>query len=87
MSIPVAPPSAESPAERVSTPVDGVDVLGADARDRAFAQMLFAYKQVLSPTSLIPKPHAVALAIAHGREELGREGPFLQKILEPLPPI
>jgi predicted acylesterase/phospholipase RssA len=57
------------------------------SRDRAFAQMLFTYKQVLSPTSLVPKPRAVELAISHGREELSREGPFLQKMLEPIPPI
>ncbi len=63
--------------------------LAADnvGRDRAFAQMLFTYKQVLSPTSLVPKPRAVELAIAHGREELEREAPFLQKILEPIPAI
>lgn len=57
------------------------------ARDRAFAQLSFTYKQVLSPTSLVPKQHAVELAIDHGREELEAEGPFLQKMLEPLAPI
>ena len=30
MTIPSVAPAAESPAERVSTPVDGVDVLGGD---------------------------------------------------------
>jgi predicted acylesterase/phospholipase RssA len=57
------------------------------ARDRAFAQVLFTYKQVLSPTSLVPKQHAVELALTHGREELEREAPFLQKMLEPLPSV
>jgi len=35
MTIPPAAPAAESPAERVSTPVDGVDVLGAISPSRA----------------------------------------------------
>jgi predicted acylesterase/phospholipase RssA len=57
------------------------------ARDRAFAQLLFTYKQVLSPASLVPKTTAVELAFNYGREEFEREGPFLQKMLEPLPAI
>lgn len=57
------------------------------SRDRAFAQMLFTYKQVLSPTSLVPKPRAVELAISNGREELEKEAPFIQKMLEPIPAI
>ncbi len=57
------------------------------ARDRAFSQLHFSYRRTLSPTALVPKQHAVELAIRNGREELAREGAFLAKMLEPLPPI
>ncbi|MCK6548067.1 patatin-like phospholipase family protein [Myxococcota bacterium] len=57
------------------------------AKDRLFAQLWLTYKQVLSPTSLVPKQHAVDLAVEHGREEVAREAPVLQKMLERLPPI
>lgn len=57
------------------------------ARDRAFAQAVFTYRQVLSPASLVPRQSSVELAIRYGREEFEREAPFLQKMLEPLPPV
>jgi predicted acylesterase/phospholipase RssA len=57
------------------------------SRDRAFAHHVFTYKQVLSPASLIPKHTAVDLAIEYGRSEFEKEAPFIQKMLEPLPPI
>lgn len=57
------------------------------SRDRAFAHQLFTYRRVLSPASLVPKTDAVDLALGFGREEFEKEGPFLQKMLEPLPVI
>lgn len=57
------------------------------ARDRAFAQMLFTYKQVLSPATLVPNHQSMELAVGYGREEFEREAPFVQKMLEPLPPL
>jgi predicted acylesterase/phospholipase RssA len=57
------------------------------ARDRAFAHHLFTYKQVLSPASLVPKNTAVDLAIDYGKDELEKDAPIIQKMLEPVPPI
>jgi predicted acylesterase/phospholipase RssA len=57
------------------------------ARDRPFAHHFFAYKKVLSPASLVPSHSGMASAIENGRLEFSRETPFVQKMIEPLPPI
>ena len=57
------------------------------ARDRAFSQMTFQYKKVLSPAALVPGPKSMAEAVEHGREEFERESPFIQKMMEPLPAL
>lgn len=57
------------------------------ARDRPFAHAHFSYKKVLSPASLVPGPKTLRGAIENGREEFERESPFVQKMLEPLPPV
>ena len=57
------------------------------ARDKAFAQEMFTYKRVLAPTNLVPKMRSIEQAIRNGREEMGQEAPFLQKMLEPIPSI
>lgn len=54
------------------------------ARDAPFAQHVYVYKRVLSPTSLVPRLRSLELAIKTGREEMLEQGPFLQKVLEPL---
>lgn len=57
------------------------------AREKHFAQHVFTYRWTLSPTALVPKHRAVEHAIRRGKEEMSKEGPFLQKMLEPLPAI
>ncbi|MBK8012590.1 MAG: patatin-like phospholipase family protein [Deltaproteobacteria bacterium] len=56
-------------------------------RDRAFAHVMLAYRRVLSPTSVVPRKKAIELAVRNGRAEIDEVGPFLQKMLEPLPPV
>lgn len=56
-------------------------------RDRAFAHVILAYRRVLSPTSVVPKQKAIELAVKNGRAEIDEAGPFLRKVLEPLPPV
>lgn len=53
------------------------------AKDSAFAHHLFTYKKTLAPTSLVPKPRALQLAVKNGKEELSVRAPFLQKLFEP----
>jgi predicted acylesterase/phospholipase RssA len=57
------------------------------SRDAPFAHLLFTYRRVLSPTSLVPRLRSLELAIKNGREEFLKEAPFLQKMLEPLPAL
>ncbi len=57
------------------------------SRDAPFAHLLFTYRRVLSPTSLVPRLRSLELAIKNGREEFLKEAPFIQKMLEPLPPL
>lgn len=57
------------------------------ARDRPFANAMFTYKRVLSPASLVPSQSSLMKAIDDGRDEFSKEAPFLQKVLEPLPPL
>ena len=57
------------------------------SRDAPFAHLLFTYKRVLSPTSLVPRLRSLELAIKNGREEFLKEAPFLQKMMEPLPAL
>ncbi len=57
------------------------------ARDRPFAHEMFSYKNVLSPAALVPSPKQVKQTAQNGRAELERLGPFLQKMVEVLPPI
>lgn len=57
------------------------------ARDRPFAHEMFSFKNVLSPAALVPSPKQVKQAAQNGRGEFEKLGPFLQKMLEPLPPI
>lgn len=54
------------------------------AVDRLFAHSMFSYRRTLSPTALIPGPHTLESALEHSRREFEEEGPFLQKMLEPL---
>ena len=57
------------------------------ARDRPFAHEIFSYKKVPSPAALVPSPRYVKAAVQNGRGEFEAMGPFLQKMMEPLPPI
>ncbi len=63
--------------------------LAADnvAKDRSFAQHVFAYDRVLSPAALVPSPRNIQTAVDAGRSEFEALAPLLQKALEPLPPI
>ena len=68
MSIPVAPPTAESPAERVSTPVDGVDVLGAISPSRAgdFMACPLMYRfRTIDRLPEAPSPDALRGTLVH----------------------
>ncbi len=68
MSIPVAPPPAESPAERVSTPVDGVDVLGAISPSRAgdFMACPLMYRfRTIDRLPEAPSPDALRGTLVH----------------------
>lgn len=69
MSIPAAPPSpAGSPAERVSTPVDGVDVLGALSPSRAgdFMTCPLMYRfRTIDRLPEEPSPDAVRGTVVH----------------------
>ena len=68
MSIPVAPPPAESPAERVSTPVDGVDVVGAISPSRAgdFMACPLMYRfRTIDRLPEAPSPDAVRGTLVH----------------------
>ncbi|MEQ9496318.1 MAG: patatin-like phospholipase family protein [Deltaproteobacteria bacterium] len=53
-------------------------------KERGFAQHVFTYRWTLSPTSLVPKRRAVDQAIRRGKAEFAQQGPFVQKMLEPL---
>ena len=55
------------------------------ARNEPFAHMVFRYRRVLSPTSLVPKPRAISSAMENGRAELSAHGAFLKKMMTPLP--
>ncbi len=57
------------------------------AREKHFAQSVFTYRWTLSPTSLVPKHRAVEHAIRRGKDEISKDGPFLMKMMEPLPTI
>jgi putative RecB family exonuclease len=68
MSIPVARPSAESPAERVSTPVDGIDVLGAISPSRAgdFMACPLMYRfRTIDRLPEAPSPDALRGTLVH----------------------
>ena len=54
------------------------------SRDRHFANLMFTYRKVLSPASLIPNARSLRRAINHGRDELSVEKSFLKTMLEPL---
>ncbi len=56
-------------------------------RDEPFAHLLFRYRRVLSPTSLVPKPNAVSLALQNGRADLSTQAGFLRRIMAPVPPV
>ena len=56
-------------------------------KDRAFANHVFTYRKVLSPAALVPGRKALEIAIQNGRREFETDAPFVQKMLEPLPPI
>lgn len=57
------------------------------SRDRPFAQSLFVYRRVLSPAALVPGDKSMRTAIQDGSAEFSQEGPFIQKMLEPLSPL
>ena len=61
-------PAAESPAERVSTPVDGVDVLGAISPSRAgdFMSCPLMYRfRTIDRLPEAPSPDAVRGTVVH----------------------
>src|SRR6478752_10293395 len=78
MSIPLpAPPTAtaaESPAERVSTPVDGVDVLGAISPSRAGDFMTCPLLYRFRTLDRLPEPFSVDAV----------RGTLVHKVLEDL---
>ena len=55
------------------------------ARNVPFAQWVHRYRRVLSATTLVPGRAAVDRAFHNGRIELEGLGPFLRKMVEPLP--
>lgn len=54
------------------------------ARDRHFANLMFTYRKVLSPASLIPNARSLSRAINNGKNELSVEKSFLKTMLAPL---
>ena len=68
MTIPSVAPTAESPAERVSTPVDGVDVLGAISPSRAgdFMSCPLMYRfRTIDRLPEAPSPDAARGTLVH----------------------
>lgn len=56
-------------------------------RDAPFAQRLVPYQRVPSPVNVLPRHAFIERAETWGRETLDAHTPFLQKLLEPLPPL